>query len=106
MSRTRSLSKMTDIQEIDAALLELQRRRKDLIAKQAERFGRFAMMAGLGDLNLSDDDCKAIFKDAAARFRAAGKGKPDQGGLSEKPVSGGGAPGLGAAAQSEPSSAD
>ena len=68
MSSARTLSK---ILEMDVAMVELQRRRNELLAKQSERLGRLAVLAGLGDLNLSDDDCKALFKDARDFARLA-----------------------------------
>lgn len=73
-------SKRGSILEIDAQILELQRKRKELEAKQAERLGRIAMQAKLGEFELSDDDLRKAFVELAARFRAkAGQGEPAPG---------------------------
>ncbi|WP_425106610.1 TraC family protein [Ancylobacter sp.] len=69
MSRIRSASRMTSIDEVDTQIQELQRKRKELQAQRAERLGRLAMSTGLGDLNLSDEAIKAAFSEVAARFR-------------------------------------
>ena len=80
MSRVRATSKRTSILDIDAQIQELQRKRKELQAKQAERLGRIAMAAGLGEFDLTDDEVRSAFVELAARFRAkAGQGEPAPG---------------------------
>lgn len=71
MRRIRSAARKTSISELDTQIQELQQRKKELQAQRAERLGRLAMSAGLGDLDLRDDAFKAIFAEMAARFRAS-----------------------------------
>ncbi len=80
MSRARANSKRASILDIDAQIMELQRKRKELQAKQAERLGRIAMAAGLGEFELNDDEMRGAFVELAARFRArAEQGEPAPG---------------------------
>ncbi len=69
MSRIRSTSRMTSIVDIDAQIQELHRKRRELQAKQAERLGRLALAAGLGEFEQTDEELKAAFAEVAARFR-------------------------------------
>ncbi len=40
--------------------------------REAERIGRIALKAGLGDLDIEDGDLLAAFEDVKARFRKSG----------------------------------
>lgn len=62
-------NRRASISDIDAQIIELQNRRKELMGKQAERLGRIAMAAGLADLDIDDSELKAAFGEIAARFR-------------------------------------
>ncbi|EGN7253089.1 hypothetical protein ISM37_004515 [Salmonella enterica] len=60
-----SAKKSEALAKLEAAKAELEKIEK----AEAERVGRLAVRAGLTDLDLSDDDLIAAFKDVAARFQ-------------------------------------
>lgn len=62
--------KKASITDIDAQILELQRRRKELQAKEAERLGRLAMAAGVSDFEVSDEDLMKAFEGVTEQLRA------------------------------------
>ena len=53
----------------------LQEQLKLAETKEAERIGRLALKAGLGDLNVSDAELVAGFEEMAKRFQAGRKQK-------------------------------
>ena len=53
----------------------LQEQLKLAEAKEAERIGRLALKAGLGDLNLSEAEFVSCFEDVAKRFQSATRQK-------------------------------
>ena len=53
----------------------LQEQLKLAETKEAERIGRLALKAGLGDMNTSDTDLVAGFEELARRFQAGTKRK-------------------------------
>lgn len=54
----------------------LQEQLKLAETKEAERIGRLALKAGLGDVNASDAELVAGFEEMAKRFQAGTKQKP------------------------------
>lgn len=59
-------------------IARLQEQLKAAETKEAERIGRIALKAGLGEMDIDDADLQAAFEDLADRFRkgAAKGGKP------------------------------
>ncbi len=55
--------------ELSIQIEKLQKRKKLLIVKSAERFARAATKAGLAEIEISDDQLDAFFTEIAARFR-------------------------------------
>jgi hypothetical protein len=49
----------------------LQEQLRQAETREAERIGRLALKAGLGDLNIEDGDFVTVFEEVAARFRKA-----------------------------------
>ena len=47
----------------------LQEQLKHAETREAERIGRLALRAGLGDIEVEDSDLVAAFEDVAAKFR-------------------------------------
>ncbi|MFG1298065.1 TraC family protein [Xanthobacter sp. V13C-7B] len=70
MARARSARRSTAISDIDAQIIELQKRRKELQDREAARIGKLAIAAGLAELNLDDDLIKAAFADVMSRFQS------------------------------------
>ena len=56
----------------------LQEQLKLAETKEAERIGRLALKAGLGDLNVSDAELVAGFEEMAKRFQTGTKRKPSE----------------------------
>jgi hypothetical protein len=50
-------------------IAKLQERLKVAETKEAERLGRLALKAGLGDIEIEDGELQAAFEDLAKRFR-------------------------------------
>jgi len=53
----------------------LQEQLKLAEAKEAERIGRLALKAGLGDVNLSEAELVSCFEEVAKRFQSATRQK-------------------------------
>ncbi|MFG1404231.1 TraC family protein [Xanthobacter sediminis] len=71
MVKTRGARRSAAICDIDAQIIGLQKRRKELQEKQATRIGKLAIAAGLADLNVDDDALKDAFATIVTRFRDA-----------------------------------
>ncbi|MFZ5690296.1 MAG: conjugal transfer protein TraC [Pseudomonadota bacterium] len=82
--------------QIREEIARLQDQLKAAETREAERIGRVALRAGLGDLEIDEADLLTAFEEVKARFRKAGAGpKPARGSGSPEP------PGAGAGASSE-----
>lgn len=57
--------------KIREEITRLQDQLRQAETREAERIGRIALKAGLGDIEFSEDDLQAAFQDLAKRFRAA-----------------------------------
>jgi len=57
------------ITNIDAKIEKLREKKRSLQKKVTERVARLAIEAGLMDVDVSDDELRAGFKDLAARFQ-------------------------------------
>lgn len=53
----------------------LQDRLKQVETREAERLGRLALKAGLGEIDVEDSELVSVFGEVAARFRRGG-GRP------------------------------
>jgi hypothetical protein len=63
--------------KIREELARLQEQLKQAETRDAERIGRIALKAGLGEIEIEDADLQAAFEDVAKRFRGGpGSGKP------------------------------
>ncbi len=60
--------------KIREELARLQEQLKQAETRDAERIGRIALKAGLGEIEIDDADLQAAFEDIAGRFRG-GKGQ-------------------------------
>ena len=61
---------------IRAEIAKLQEQLKLAETREAERIGRMALKAGLGDIEIGDSDLVAALEEIAGRFRkASGRGK-------------------------------
>lgn len=63
--------------KIREEIAKLQEQLKNAETREAERIGRIALRAGLGEIEIDETDLSAALQELAARFRA---GKPDTGG--------------------------
>ncbi|MGI2033793.1 conjugal transfer protein TraC [Rhizobium panacihumi] len=73
--------------KIREEIARLQDQLRQAETREAERIGRIALKAGLGDIEVSEDDLQAAFQELAKRFRAgrpASNGK-ERGGASSDP---------------------
>lgn len=62
--------------KIREELARLQEQLKQAETRDAERIGRIALKAGLGEIEIEDADLQAAFEDMAKRFRGGqGSGK-------------------------------
>lgn len=75
-------------------IAKLQEQLKQAETREAERIGRVALKAGLGEIAIEDADLLAAFEELAARFRKTG-------GRTSKPVPPAVAPGAAAGSDSE-----
>lgn len=55
--------------KIREEIAKLQEQLKAAETKEAERIGRIALKAGLGDIEIDDADLQAAFEELAGRFR-------------------------------------
>ena len=80
--------------QIREEIARLQDQLKAAETREAERIGRVALKAGLGDLEIDEADLLTAFEEVKARFRKAGAGsKSARGsGTPEPPGAGAGAP--------------
>jgi hypothetical protein len=53
-------------------IAKLQEQLKQAETREAERIGRLALRAGLGDIEIEEGDLVAAFEDFAGRFRKGG----------------------------------
>nr|WP_299499014.1 conjugal transfer protein TraC [uncultured Rhizobium sp.] len=60
--------------KIREELARLQEQLKQAETRDAERIGRIALKAGLGEIEIDDTDLQAAFEDVAKRFRGAKAG--------------------------------
>jgi len=73
-------------------IARLQEQLKAAETREAERIGRLALKAGLGDVEIEDGFLQAAFEEIAGRFRkgGAGRGKstiaPDASGAAARPA--------------------
>ena len=80
----RGRAAVRSITDIDAQIANLEDRRRELLAKEAERLRLCAERAGVNTSALTDAQLEAAFKDTAGRFhKPAGgpngtTGKPDR----------------------------
>jgi len=79
--------------QIREEIARLQDQLRAAETREAERIGRVALKAGLGDLEIDEGDLLTAFEEVKARFRKAGAGpKPARGsGAPESPGAGPGA---------------
>ncbi|CAK7261614.1 MULTISPECIES: conjugal transfer protein TraC [unclassified Shinella] len=71
--------------KIREELARLQEQLKQAETRDAERIGRIALKAGLGEIEIDDADLQATFEDVAKRFRgtkAGSNGKEKSAGTS------------------------
>ena len=78
--------------KIREEITRLQEQLKAAETREAERIGRVALRAGLGEIEIEETDLQAAFEELAARFR--GKGTKPTG---KKGADAGGEPGAPAA---------
>ena len=55
--------------KIREEILKLQEQLKAAETREAERIGRIALKAGLGEIEIEEDHLQAAFEDITARFR-------------------------------------
>jgi len=60
--------------KIREELARLQEQLKQAETRDAERIGRIALKAGLGEIDIGDTDLQAAFQDVAKRFRGGKAG--------------------------------
>tara|TARA_R110002020_G_scaffold190494_3_gene390019 strand:- start:2029 stop:2325 length:297 start_codon:yes stop_codon:yes gene_type:complete len=60
--------------KIREELARLQEQLKQAETRDAERIGRIALKAGLGEIEIDDADLQAAFEDVARRFRGTKAG--------------------------------
>ena len=60
--------------KIREELARLQEQLKQAETRDAERIGRIALKAGLGEIEIDDADLQAAFEDVAKRFRGTKAG--------------------------------
>ena len=70
------IQRLSELAEIDAKIEKLRERKRALQKKASERLARLAFDAGLIDIEVSDEELSAGFKELAARFRGASKHQP------------------------------
>ena len=58
-------------------IARLQEALREAETREAERLGRIAMRAGLGDTGLAESDLQAAFEELAKRFRASSSREAD-----------------------------
>ncbi len=54
-------------------IARLQEQLKQAETREAERIGRLALKAGLGDIEIEDGDMVAVFEEIVGRFRKGGE---------------------------------
>ena len=59
-------------------IARLQEQLKAAETREAERIGRLALKAGLGEIAIDDAELVAAFETLATRFRTRGGGKPER----------------------------
>lgn len=59
-------------------IARLQEQLKHSETREAERIGRIALRAGLGEIEIEETALLAAFEELAGRFRDAGDGKPER----------------------------
>ncbi|KQZ46745.1 TraC family protein [Agrobacterium genomosp. 3] len=74
--------------QIREKLARLQEELKQAETRDAERIGRIALKAGLGEIEIDEMELQAAFEDVAKRFRGGDKGRTIG---KERPEAGGGA---------------
>lgn len=57
-------------------IAKLQDQLKQAETREAERIGRLALKAGLGDIEIADSDLVKSFEEVSAKFRKAPVAKP------------------------------
>jgi Arc/MetJ-type ribon-helix-helix transcriptional regulator len=62
--------------KIREELARLQEQLKQAETRDAERIGRIALKAGLGDIEIEESELQAAFEELAARFRKGAGQKP------------------------------
>ena len=62
--------------KIREEIARLQEQLKLAETREAERIGRVALKAGLGEIEVDEDDLLTAFSEVAARFRKRGKAAP------------------------------
>jgi len=59
--------------KIREEITRLQEQLRQAETREAERIGRLALKAGIGDLEVEDGELVTAFEDVAARFRKGGR---------------------------------
>ncbi len=59
-------------------IARLQDQLKQAETREAERIGRIALKAGLGDIDIEETELLAVFEELAARFRKGGGTAPGE----------------------------
>ncbi|WP_047462319.1 conjugal transfer protein TraC [Rhizobium rhizogenes] len=62
--------------KIREEIAKLQEQLKAAETREAERIGRIALKAGLGDIEIDEAELQTAFEDVAARFRKGAGQKP------------------------------
>lgn len=64
--------------KIREEIAKLQDQLRQAETREAERIGRIALRAGLGEIEIEETVLLASFEDLAGRFREGSDGKPDR----------------------------
>ena len=85
-------------------IAKLQEQLKTAETREAERIGRIALKAGLGDIEIEEGELQAVFEDVAKRFRGGkaasnGKERGGQGAVTQQTAPDSTGPGTGDAGE-------
>ncbi|MGV1822717.1 conjugal transfer protein TraC [Agrobacterium sp. CG160-95] len=75
--------------KIREEIAKLQEQLKHAETREAERIGRIALRAGLGEIDIEETELQAAFEELAKRFRGGKSGASGRKGTGENGTSGG-----------------
>jgi hypothetical protein len=75
--------------KIREEIARLQEQLKHAETREAERIGRIALRAGLGEIEIEETELQAAFEELAKRFRAGKSGSTGRKGSGESSTGGG-----------------